>query len=147
MGSSKYDEAFPLIAEGLAREGMTDAQIAAELEVSNSAFYSYRKKYPEFAEALRRGKFPVDTDVENSLLKKARGYSRREEYLENTTENRNGSTVEREKRRVVIRDVPPDTAAAIFWLRNRRPDKWREKPLDNSPGTINLHFDKEDEQL
>ncbi len=146
MGS-KYHESFPLMAEGYAREGMTDVQIAEKLHISTTALNRYQKKYPEFAEALRRGKLPVDTDVENSLLKKACGYSRREEYIENSTECRNGNTVEREKRRIVIKDVPPDTAAAIFWLRNRRPDKWNDKQRDTSSEIMNLYFDKEDEDL
>jgi len=146
MGS-KYNENFPLMAEGYAREGMTDAQIAKQLNISITTLKCYQKKYPEFAEALQSGKLPVDTDVENSLLKKACGYTRREEYIENSTENRNGNTVEREKHRIVIKDVPPDTAAAIFWLRNRRPDKWNDKQHDSSSEIMNLYFDKEDEDL
>jgi len=28
-----------------------------------------------------------------------------------------------------------DTTAQIFWLKNRRPDKWRDKPVDNKQQT------------
>ena len=28
-----------------------------------------------------------------------------------------------------------DTTAQIFWLKNRRPDKWRDKPIDNKQQT------------
>ena len=38
---------------------------------------------------------------------------------------------ELEKEEVVMVDeevyVPPDTASIVFWLKNRRPDKWRDK--------------------
>lgn len=26
--------------------------------------------------------------------------------------------------------MPPDTTAQIYWLKNRKPAKWREKPVD-----------------
>ncbi|MFZ5939040.1 MAG: hypothetical protein ACOYXB_00575 [Bacteroidota bacterium] len=121
---SKYNSSFPVLAEGLAREGFTDKQIAARLGISESTLYEYQKAHPEFSEAIKRGKAPVDFEVENALLKRALGYS--------FTETHTTTRVAKEKeevteKKIVTREVAPDVVAAIFWLKNRRPDKWRDK--------------------
>lgn len=84
----------------------------------------YKNKFPEIKEALKRGKAPVDIEVENALLKRALGY----EYEEVTTEifsTPDGG--ERKHIKKTKKQVPPDTTAQIFWLKNRRPDVWRDK--------------------
>lgn len=60
-----------VVAEGLAREGANDDQIAQSLGISRSGYYHWRKKYPEFNAAVERGKRPVDFMVENKLLQMA----------------------------------------------------------------------------
>ena len=89
--------------------------------------YEWKKKYPEISEALKKGKEVVDIQVENALLKRALGY----EYVEDKVEmGPNGKKVTQ-----TIKQVIPDTTAQIFWLKNRRPDKWRDKQLEvNSTG-------------
>jgi len=125
MIKTKYDDSFPLRALGLARQGLTDIQIAGELGISTSSFYAYQKRYPDFAEAVKEGKFPVDTEVENALLKKALGYKRKETVLEDLIDRNTGEPVDTIKRKIAIREISPDTIAAKFWLMNRRPDQWR----------------------
>jgi hypothetical protein len=94
--------------------------------VAVSTLYDYKAKFGEFSEALKRGKAPVDIQVENALLKRAMGF----EYEEVTTEiieQPDGSQrkhIKRTKKMVV-----PDTVAQIFWLKNRRPELWRDKPI------------------
>lgn len=63
--------------------------------------------------------------VENALLKRALGY----EYMEERVE-----ISEKDGRKVIqtTKTVPPDTTAQIFWLKNRRPDKWRDKPEEQT---------------
>jgi len=63
----------------------------------------------------------LDSRVENALLKRALGY----EY----TETRYEETDKGEKRVEVTKHVPPDPRAAIFWLKNRRPDKWSDRQV------------------
>ena len=104
-----------------------------------STLYDYKAKFKEFSEALKRGKAPVDNDVENALLKRAMGF----EYEEVTTEiieQPDGSQrkhIKRTKKMVV-----PDTMAAIYWLNNRRPDLWKNRKAvevdttDSAPVTI-----------
>ena len=110
--------------EKWAGQGLIDEQIAHNMGVATSTFYEWKKKYPEFSEALKSGKTIVDTQVENALLKKALGY----EYKETTY--RNGKVD-----KIVVKQMAPDTTAQIFWLKNRKPEIWNKKddiPDDNS---------------
>ncbi len=123
MAKTKFSiDTFPLLAEGYAREGLTDRQIAAKLGISESTFYHYVKSYPEFEKALKDGKAPVDTLVENSLLKRALGY----EYTETKKVTSGEKTIREEK---TTKHVIPDTTAQIFWLKNRKPAIWRDKQV------------------
>ncbi len=73
MAKSKWNdikEKLTLI-EGWAREGLTDEQIANNLDISTSTFYEYKNKYSEFSESLKKGKEIIDFEVENALLKNA----------------------------------------------------------------------------
>lgn len=118
--------------EGWAREGLTDKQIAEhKIGISEVTFCRWKNKHPLIVNALKKGKEPVDFKVENALLKRALGY----EYEEVTTElieQPDGSTRKHIKK--VTKIIVPDTTAQIFWLKNRRPDRWRDKieHLDNT---------------
>lgn len=111
--------------EGWARDGLIDEQIAKNLDVAVSTFHNYKKQFPELMESLKRGKEVVDREVENALLKRALGYR----YDEVTYEH--GEEVKR-----VTKEVQPDTTAQIFWLKNRKPDKWRDRQDINHSGNI-----------
>lgn len=102
--------------EGWARDGLTDEQIAKNMGVSVSTLNNWKNKYVEILESLKRGKEVVDRLVENALLKRALGYS----YTEITYED--GVETKR-----VVKEVVPDTTAQIFWLKNRKPEDWRDK--------------------
>lgn len=109
------------LLEGWARDGLTEMQIAKNMGVGYTTFREWKEKYPIFLTALKKGKEVVDYEVESILLKRARGY----EYEEVTTEIMQNGKKHIKK---IKRHVPPDTTAAIFWLKNRRPDKWRDHP-------------------
>lgn len=132
MAKGKYQrwlepEGLQLL-EGWARDGLTDEQIADNMGISTSTLYDWKNKYSEISEALKKGKEIVDIQVENALLKRALGYS----YSEVTTE-KYGNKI---KQKITKKQVVPDTTAQIFWLKNRRPDKWRDKPpIDDSNAT------------
>lgn len=130
MAKSKYFthvEPKLILIEGWARDGLTDEQIAKNLNIAYSTFKEYKNKYPAFSATLKRGKEIVDYEVENALLKRALGY----EYDEITYEN--GEEVKR-----VTKQVAPDTTAQIFWLKNRKPDKWRDKQVIESNNTVEV---------
>lgn len=111
-----------LIIEGWARDGLTEAQIAHNIGISHQTLCTWKDRFKEILEALKRGKAPVDIEVENALLKRALGYS----YDEIKTVMKDGVEVERT---ITRKTVPPDTTAQIFWLKNRKPAQWRDKPL------------------
>ena len=131
MAKGKYQEWLEpdglLLLEGWARDGLTDEQIAEKMGVSTSTLYDWKAKYPEISESLKRGKEVVDIQVENALLKRALGYEYTEERIE---------VSEKDGRKVIqtVKTVPPDTTAQIFWLKNRRPDKYRDKPSEQVAG-------------
>lgn len=107
--------------EGWARDGLTDEQIAQNMGVNKATLYRWKEKYCDICDTLKRGKDVVDRQVENALLKRALGY----EYEEVKVKFEDGVITERA---VTKKEVVPDTTAQIFWLKNRKPDKWRDKP-------------------
>lgn len=102
--------------EGWARDGLTDEQIAKNIGISRETLNQWKNKYADISDTLKRGKEVVDYEVENALLKRALGYTVKEEKL-----TKDGCVVELE------REVPGDVTAQIFWLKNRKPDAWRDK--------------------
>lgn len=115
-----------------ARDGLTKEQIANNCGVGIQTLLSWEKKYKEIAEALKKGRESADITVENALFKSAVGY----DYEETTTERKiNPRTGEPEMvvTKVVRKHVQPNNTAQIFWLKNRRPDKWQDRrQVDNT---------------
>ena len=105
-----------ILIQGMARDGLTQQQIANNLGISIDTLIENKKKYSEFNDALKKGKEVIDFEVENALLKRALGY----EYEEETYEN--GILTKKVKKHVA-----PDTTAQIFWLKNRKPNTWKDK--------------------
>lgn len=141
MAKSKWDDVKEKLSlvEDWARDGLIDKDIAKKLGISEDTFYEYKKKYPEFSESLKKGKEVIDYEVENALLKRALGY----EYTETTKEekwNKLTETYEMVVTKEVTKQVPPDTTAQIFWLKNRKPKQWREKQEIEHSGNINNPF-------
>lgn len=136
MAKGKYEKWLEpeslVLLEGWARDGLTDEQIAHNMGVRRETLYGWKKKHPNISNALKKGKEVVDIEVENALLKRALGYEYTEEKVEIS---------EKDGKKVVqtVKHVAPDTTAQIFWLKNRRPEKWRDKP--ETPDT------KQDETL
>lgn len=116
------------LLEGWARDGLTDEQIASNMGIVSSTLYTWKKDHEEISEALKKGKEVVDIEVENALLKRALGYSYEEKKVEVSEE---GTKVTK-----TIKEVVPDTTAQIFWLKNRRPDRWRDKQDIEHSGQI-----------
>ena len=95
---SDFRPEYILIAKACARFGAIEDEIANELNIGPATLDRWKQKYPEFRCALKAGKEASDDRVERSLYQLAIGW--------------NGQ--------------PPNTTAAIFWLKNRRPDRWRD---------------------
>lgn len=125
MAKGKYTDWLTpeglLKIEGWARDGLTDEQISKNIGISRSTLNVWKDRYSDISDALKRGKDVIDRQVENALLKRALGY----EYEEVKEKFEDGVITERT---VTKKEVVPDTTAQIFWLKNRKPDKWRDKP-------------------
>lgn len=124
MANGKYQSWLEpeglLLLEGWARDGLTDEQIAQKMGINVATLYRYKQSYCEICEALKRGKEVVDIQVENALLKRALGYDFQEERVERS--DKDGMKIVQ-----TLKHIPADVTAQIFWLKNRRPDRWRDK--------------------
>jgi len=122
----KYDpKVTPQLAKWMCRSGLTDAQISKELGIAVSTIHDWKKKYPEFSDSLKEPKDFVDSLVEDSLLKRALGYEYEEvKMIAKKDKDGESKTTRIEK---VRKAVAPDTTAQIFWLKNRKPEYWRDK--------------------
>lgn len=115
--------------QGWARDGLTNEQIAKNLDIAPKTLWEWQTRDNELSRSLRntlkKSKEIADREVENALYKRAIGY----DTIEETTEERLTSegkmiVISRKK---IKKHIPPDTTAQIYWLNNRKPDKWRNK--------------------
>lgn len=129
MAKGKYEkwlEPDGLIRiEGWKRDGLSDEQIAHNMNISYSTLRVWRDRYPAISAALKKGKEIVAYEVENALYKRALGFET-EEIMTEVRRDAKGNVIEDHVKRVK-KQVAPDTGAAIFLLKNLRPDKWRDK--------------------
>lgn len=127
MAKGKYEfwlrEENLEILGGWARSGLSDEQIACNMGIRRSTLADWKKKYPDISDTLKKGKDFADTQVENALFKRALGYS----YTETKEVEKDGIVTQTVKTK---KKVLPDVGAAVFWLKNRRPDIWRDKPKE-----------------
>lgn len=147
MAKGKYQEWLTeeglLQLESWARDGLTDKQIASNMGITEQTLNVWKKNHPSLFESLKRGKVVVDIQVENALLKRALGYSYDEVTKERvldydpSTGQVVGSHMEVTK--TVRKEVQGDTTAQIFWLKNRRPEQWRDKRDVSVEGEINTN--------
>jgi len=100
---SSYKDDYARQAKELSILGLTDDEMARVFDVSKQTLNTWKQKYPEFLDSLKEGKPLADARVANALYNKALGYEKNDKHY------------------------PPDTTACIFWLKNRQPEKWRDK--------------------
>jgi hypothetical protein len=110
---------------GWAKDGLIDEQIAKNIGVSYSTFKEWKKKFPDFSAALKKGKDVVDREVENALYRSAIGFIYEEEAVTNA-----GDVV------LVKKYSKPNTTAQIFWLKNRKRNQWTDKSEVEVAGTV-----------
>lgn len=130
---TKYDAKYHVPwARGLLRRGATIEELAAEFEVAPSTIYKWAHEHEEFSKALSENRELADFAVEESLYRRAMGMRVSERR---TVVTGDGSGQSRpSKVEILDREVPPDTTACIFWLKNRNPKAWRDRP-ETADGT------------
>lgn len=131
---TKYKPEYAKQAAKLCQLGATDADLSDFFEVSRSTINLWKIEFAEFSDALNVGKRPADERVKASLYHRAVGYSHPDVDIKVI----DGQIITTE----IIKHYPPDTTAAIFWLKNRLPDEFRanneQEPPEAKPVVINL---------
>lgn len=125
-----YREEYNLQVEKLCKLGATDAEIADFFEVEESTINNWKLAHPEFLESIKKGKKIADAEIADSLFQRAKGYSHKAVKIfpsGGETEDEQGNKIKGPLIVPYIEHYPPDTVAAIFWLKNRQKDKWRDK--------------------
>lgn len=117
---TSFKQEYIQLAENYALLGATDAEIAEFFSVSEQTLNSWKKKFPQFLESLKKGKEVADSNVASKLYNRTIGYDCKATKIV-TYEGKVTDQVE------YVEHYPPDTTAAIFWLKNRQPGKWRDK--------------------
>lgn len=117
---SPYQEEYAEQARKLCRLGATDKEIADFFGVDERTINRWKLAHPEFCQSITRGKILADAEVADRLFMRACGYSHKAIKFA-TFEGMITDQKEYEEH------YPPDTQAAMFWLKNRRSDLWRDK--------------------
>lgn len=112
---TKVQPHLELIA-GWSKNGVAAYKIAENLGINDKTLSTYRHKYPELAEALKKGKEEADMQVVNAMHRAAVGY-----WIEEQIVTPKGDVV------VTKKWIAPNPTLAIFWAKNRMPDEWRDK--------------------
>lgn len=116
---TRYKSEYSEQAYKLCLLGATDKDMADFFNVSEQTINTWKKRHRAFLESIKNGKDHADAEVASKLFHRATGY----EHPEDDIRVLNGEIVTTP----TTRHYPPDTTAAIFWLKNRQPQKWRDK--------------------
>lgn len=127
---TKFKDEYIQQAEKLCKLGATDVEIADFFEVDVRTIYRWKAENEAFCQAVKTAKEVADERVERSLYARANGY----EHDETDIRVVGGEIVQTPIRKY----YPPDTTAAIFWLKNRRPAEWRDKVEQEHSGTVQI---------
>lgn len=137
----KYEEWLDkdnlLKVQGWARDGLSNEQIAHNIGITAKTLCEWQNRFSEFRNAIKKGKEVVDREVENAMLKRALGYEYDEVTQEPVTDKDTGVTEMRVTKRVT-KQIVPDVTAQIFWLKNRKPEAFRDKRDVELSGSVDL---------
>lgn len=136
---SSFDERFIEQARIIgANLGSTNVQLAAIFGVAESTLYEWIALYPALSEAIKDGREHYDNNlVQRSLRDRATGYSHDDVHISNYQ----GEITET----AITKHYPPDPASMIFWLKNRDPNRWKDKQdIQHSGvmGVVNMNVDE-----
>lgn len=127
-----YKAAFAEQAKKLCRLGATDLELADFFEVDVRTIYRWKHAHEAFCQAVTCGKDAADDRVERALYNRAVGYSHPAVKIFMP------AGAEKPVYAPYEEHVPPDPGAAFNWLKNRRPDEWRDKQEVEHKGGVSL---------
>lgn len=116
--------------------GATDATLATFFDVEESTINNWKLEHPQFLESIKAGKEVADAKVADSLYNRAMGYSHDDVDIKMFQ----GEIITTP----IKKHYPPDTTAAIFWLKNRQKANWRDKSEVEHSGEINRNMSDEE---
>lgn len=132
---SAFTEDKGKIALRLAKQGKTNAEICEIVGMTSKSLIRWRKSREDFARAFKQNKIDADKEVERSLYERACGYEHESEEIKIIEDADGGVSVARAP---IIKKYPPDPTSMIFWLKNRQPDKWRDKKDIGLEGEVEI---------
>jgi hypothetical protein len=130
-----YKKEFAQQAYELCLLGLTDDEMARVFGVDARTINRWKVDHPEFCQSIKDGKDVADAKVASRLFKRAMGYEHQAVKIVADAKTKEEHIVEYTER------YPPDTAAAIFWLKNRQKAKWRDKTEQDVQATIDAKVD------
>lgn len=144
---TKYKPDFhPAWAKKFALLGAIGPEIADALEISPATHENWKKKYPEYLEAIKEGGRRANAEVAERLKERAMGYVCTVEQAFKLKKGKDNEVVELV---TLKQEVPPDTKAAALWLSNRERKLWKERQsveIEASDDVITM-FQKARERL
>ncbi len=119
-----------------ARDGLTDEEIAKKMEISPSTFYEWQKKYSEISEAIKKGREPVNTILEDTAFERATQWREVEEVAYERQYNMQSKKMEMVEVRKTKKTIPPDATLLIFLLKARMKEKYGDKQKIELSGAV-----------
>lgn len=145
---STYQKDYADLAYKFCLLGATDAQLAEHLDVTEDTINQWKKDHKDFFLAQRNGKLKADAEVADKLYHRAIGVEWTEQQAFKVKTQTSPGVFDEEIKIVdVKRAAPPETQAISLWLRNRKSDKWNDKPDATPPVTNNYHFGLDNQTL
>ena len=127
---TKYKPEYAELAYKFCLLGATDADLARFFEVEEKTVNNWKEEYPEFLQSIKRGKEQADAEIAQKLYHRAKGYEHEEDKI-----------FQYEGEPVIVpttKHYPPDPTSMIFWLKNRQPQKWRDRQEVEHSGSISI---------
>lgn len=111
--------------------GHTNEEICAALDISTGVLFKHITLSPEVKSAIQIGKDFADDRVEQSLFKRAVGFTADEVTREPciVVDDKGNKTILKKEMaitKIVTKYYPPSEGACCMWLKNRRYEQWKD---------------------
>lgn len=133
---SKYKPEYDEQAAKLCALGATDSDLADFFGVTVRTIDNWKAQHEGFFRSLKDAKEAADARVERSLYQRAIGYQT------DAVKIFMPAGADKPVYAPYRENVQPDTAAAIFWLKNRKRQEWQDKMQQEQSGTVRIEWGK-----
>lgn len=124
------------LLRGWARDGLTQEQIAQNIGIHRDTLNEWKSRFPDISDALKVGRENADYIVENELFESCKTRTvtvkkpiKLKKVMVDGKKRLEEERIEYAEEQVV---VPANVTAQIFYLKNRKLDKWKDKPQENT---------------